>query len=358
MFQRKLKIFFIIILAVLSASIFGVQRFAAPMDASDATVTNFVVNPGDTTNTILDNLEEQGFIRNTTMARLYVRLSNHAHFFAGTFHLSKNMSMPHIIQTLNTATTSEETTLTIREGLRVVDVAALVEANLGIDAAEFKALTNDQEFINELAQDFPIIAHYDFNNDMLFKLEGLLAPDTYRLSVNATARDVIRTLVGQSNRIYKNHLAKFEASHFTIKEIFTLASMVESEVHTKEQREIVASIFANRIEQHMSLGSDVTTYYGIQLHMGERELTVAELNQRNAYNTRAPGFLGLPAGPVSSPSLMSIEAVLDMPNTNYLFFVNDKNGEIYPTSTYEQHAAVIARLQRDGLWYDDIRDNN
>jgi len=356
--SRKIKLSLVFLLIILSGAIFGVQRFVAPMDAHDNTVHSFTINPGESRDTILSNLLDEGLIRDKTITQIYVRLSNNNDFKAGTFDLTKSMSMPEIIHTLNHPASVEEMTLTIPEGLRVIDVAALMEANLGINAEEFKALTNDQSFIDELAQSYPVIANYDFNSDMLYKLEGLLAPDTYRFALNSTARDVIRILVGQTNRIYESHLDKFNASHFTIKEIFTLASMVESEVHTKEQREIVASIFANRIEQGIPLGSDVTTYYGIQLHMGVRELTVAELHQVNAYNTRAPGFLGLPAGPVSSPSLMSIEAVLDMPTTNYLFFVNDKNGDIYPTATNAEHEAIIDRLRRDGLWYDDVRENN
>jgi len=354
--MRKVKVSLIFILIILAGLVFLIREFTSPVDVNDQNPITFSITSGQGTNSIIDNLVEQGLIKNATAAKIYVRLSGNSDFKAGVFTLNKSMSMPEIIRTLNSSGAISEVPITIREGLRVVDVADIFNRELGINADEFKAATNDQAFIDELASRYPVIENYDFNNDMIYKLEGLLAPDTYRFGINATAKDVIETLVAQTNKIYEDHKALFDNSPLTIKEVFTLASMVEAEVHTREQREIVASIFENRIDAGMNLGSDVTTYYGIQVHMGDRELTVNELNQLNAYNTRAPGFLGLPAGPVSSPSLESIEAVLNAPTTDYLFFVNDKNGEIYPSATYAQHQAIIAKLQEDGLWYDDVRE--
>ena len=103
----------------------------------------------------------------------------------------------------------------------------------------------------------------------------------------------------------------------------------------------------------MSLGSDVTTYYAIKEDMGERDLYSKEINTYNAYNTRGPNMEGkLPVGPIASVSEESIKAVLNPAEGDYLYFVADKNGDIYFSNTYEQHQETIATLRKKGLWYE------
>ena len=102
----------------------------------------------------------------------------------------------------------------------------------------------------------------------------------------------------------------------------------------------------------MSLGSDVTTYYAIKVDMSERDLYQSELNKYNPYNTRGPRMEGkLPVGPISTVSIQSIEAALDPEETDYLYFVADKNGKIYFGKTVEEHNKNIQTLQNQGLWY-------
>ena len=103
----------------------------------------------------------------------------------------------------------------------------------------------------------------------------------------------------------------------------------------------------------MSLGSDVTTYYSIQVDMKERNLYSSEINQYNAYNTRGPNMSGkLPIGPISSISKDALEATLNPANAEYLYFVADSSGKIYFSNTYEEHQQIIKQLQTKGLWYE------
>ena len=103
----------------------------------------------------------------------------------------------------------------------------------------------------------------------------------------------------------------------------------------------------------MSLGSDVTTYYAMQVDMGERNLYSSELKTSNPYNTRGPNMNGkLPIGPIANPSEESIKAALNPSQTNYLYFVADSNGKIYFAKTYQEHQNIIKELQKQGLWYE------
>lgn len=102
----------------------------------------------------------------------------------------------------------------------------------------------------------------------------------------------------------------------------------------------------------MSLGSDVTTYYGIKVDMSERDLYQSELDKYNPYNTRGPRMEGkLPVGPIASVGLESIIAALEPEETNYLYFVADKNGKTYFAETLSKHQAIVSDLKSKGLWY-------
>ena len=109
----------------------------------------------------------------------------------------------------------------------------------------------------------------------------------------------------------------------------------------------------NRLAQNMSLGSDVTTYYAIRVDIGDRDLYEKEINTYNAYNTRGPNMNGkLPVGPIAAPSEQSINAALNPYDESYLYFVSDKNGEMYFTKTYEEHQQMVDTLKKKGLWYE------
>ena len=102
----------------------------------------------------------------------------------------------------------------------------------------------------------------------------------------------------------------------------------------------------------MSLGCDVTTYYGAKVNMGDRDLYQSELNECNGYNTRCSTFKGLPISPISNPSIDSIIASLEPSNSNYLYFLADKNRKIYFSKTYAEHNNMIAKLKKQGLWFE------
>ena len=349
--RRKRRVILLLILSILSLLLFSNNYFLSAVDSNDTRNVSFVIEENQNSDIILDNLANQDLIASKTVAQVYIRLSNQSNFQIGTFQLSRSMTLPEIIRTLNSSDNAQTINITFPEGIRVVDFANIANERLGIDVEEFKSLTNDQSFINDLSLRYEIIEKYEFNDAQLFKLEGLLAPDTYNLNYDTSARALIEILVAQTNTVYLEHQEMFENSDLNINEIFTLASIVEAEVHTYEDRMLVASIFMNRIRHNIPLGSDVTTYYGLQVQMGERDLTVSELAEVNDYNTRALSFIGLPVGPINSPSLQSILAALNYYPTEYLYFVNDVNGKTYPAITYQEHNEIITYLQEQGLWF-------
>ncbi len=149
-------------------------------------------------------------------------------------------------------------------------------------------------------------------------------------------------------REYKNNIS---SSRYSVHELITLASVVEKEGIYKDDRNKIASVFYNRLNSGMSLGSDVTTYYAFKIDMGTRDLTYNELNTYNPYNTRGPKMEGkLPVGPISNFSKESFEAVINPDSNDYYYFVADKNGKTYFTKTYAEHQKVIKEIKDSGNW--------
>ena len=134
-------------------------------------------------------------------------------------------------------------------------------------------------------------------------------------------------------------------------QIITMASIVELEGIDKTSRKDIAGVFYNRLKNGMTLGSDVTSYYGVKKDMTS-DITQSELDDDNPYNTRLSTMAGkLPVGPICNPSIVSIEASLKPSKHDYLYFVADKNGKVYYSKTNSEHEELINQLKSEGLWF-------
>ena len=142
---------------------------------------------------------------------------------------------------------------------------------------------------------------------------------------------------------------EIKKSKYSVHEIFTIASIAEKEANKYEDRKMVTQVINKRLELNMSLGMDVTSYYGVQKSMKET-LTKVDLNDENPYNTRVTTFIGLPVGPICNPSNDSIEASINPTTNDYLFFVADKHGKIYYTKTEKEHTAKVVEIKEKGDW--------
>ena len=157
-------------------------------------------------------------------------------------------------------------------------------------------------------------------------------------------------MIAETSKKIESKKDEITSSSKSIQEIFTLASIVELEGNTLEDRKGIAGVFQNRLLKGMNLGSDVTTYYGARVDMGERDLYASEVNACNSYNTRCPSFKRLPVSPICNPSLDSIIAALEPDDSEYLYFVADKNMKIYFSKTLNEHNNKIRELKEKNLW--------
>lgn len=306
----------------------------------------FEVHPGETTAEIAQRLDDLGLIRSALLFQGYARIRNmDARLEAGRYTLRSDMALAEILETLTDAPDIREISFTIHEGLRLEEVAELLEREGVAPAADLMAAM-EQPYDYDFLADRPAGA----------SLEGYLFPDTYRAFETITPTQVVKIMLDNFDRRFDDNLRqKVAEQDMTIYEVVTLASIVEREVILDEERPIVASVYLNRLEAGMLLQADPTVQYGLGYNERQGrwwpelffdELGIDQLaDVDHDYNTYR--YLGLPPGPICSPGLASIRAVLEPDEAGYYFFVakGDGSGEHAFARTLEEHNANVARYQ-------------
>ena len=318
--------------------------------SKESVPVSITIEIGSGSDTISSILSDNKVIRSKLAFKLFIKLNNVEGLQAGTYELNKNMSVQEIIQILKTGKViKEQVVITFIEGKNMRWIAKKISNSTNNSEQDVFDLLTDETYIDSLINDYWFITDSIKNKDIYYSLEGYLFPDTYYFDgKDVSVKDIFKSMLDKMNSVLTEYNAKTENIH----DILTLASIVELEGINNSSRKTIASVFYNRLNSNMSLGSDVTTYYAYKVDMGERDLTTSELYTYNPYNTRGPQMFGkLPVGPIASPSKSSIEAVINPDNTNYLYFVADKNGKVYFANTLTEHQQIVTDLKNKNLWY-------
>ena len=313
------------------------------------------ITSGTRTEEIVNQLKEQKLIKNSFIAKVYMKLNGVKGLQAGRYQLNQTMSLKEIINKISSGDIYNETVkITFKEGKNMRWIAKEIEENTNNSQDDIFNLLKNEQYIKTLIQKHWFLEDIIMNENIYYPLEGYLYPDTYIFkNKDVSVETIFDTMLKKEEDILSKYRTQIENSGKSVHEILTIASIVELEGNDSEARNGISSVIYNRLKANMSLGSDVTTYYAIKVDMGERNLYSSELQTSNPYNTRGPNMNGkLPIGPVANPSEESINAALNPTNTNYLYFVADRNGKIYFTTTYQEHQNLIKELQKQGLWYE------
>jgi UPF0755 protein len=303
--------------------------------SSDATPIPFTIEAGENGATIATRLERQGVISDAELFRLLLRYWGvDEHLEAGDYLLQRNMPMSEVVSQLQHGRLLAKT-VTIREGLRAEEVAHLLAAEGLADQEEFIRLVRDDAFHYDFLRDRPSIAPKT--------LEGFLFPDTYQFAVNISTTALIDTMLQNfDQRVTIDMRQQALDNGLTLFQALTLASIVEREAVIPEERPIIASVYLNRLRRGIYLEADPTVQYakGYDVSTGTwwPPLKAEELRTVDSpFNTYI--HPGLPPGPICSPGLASLEAVLNPAQTNYLFFLAKGDGSHVFAETFEEQLA-------------------
>lgn len=249
---------------------------------------------------------------------------------AGTYRFTGGQSVDAIVDTMIEGNAGY--TLTIPEGYTLKKIASAVQDTCSIKADDFYAIASKKAA--SYADEYPFLADaYEGS------MEGFLFPDTYTVPFGATADEVIRMMLDNfATQIASVDMSYASSKNLTTYDVLSLASMVEKESREDSDKADIASVFYNRLHAKMNLGSDVTTYYAVGKELTE-DLTNEDLNSDSPYNTRNPNHQGLPAGPICSPGLASLNAAAHPNETdNLYFFYSSKKDK---TMFFKDHASFL-----------------
>jgi len=236
----------------------------------------------------------------------------------------------------------------VKDGARLQQVAEAVSEQLPYTAEEILAVWSDTGYLNELIDKYWFLTDDILDDDVMFPLEGYLYADTYFVTDNMTIEGFTEMCLDRMDEELSARKDDIEASGFTVHELLTLTSIVTKEARADDQPK-VAGVFMNRLEQGMSLGSDVTVCYIFQ--EDRVELKVSQLESTNPYNTRK--YAGLPPGPICQVIGDAIDAVLHYEASDNIFFFADEDGVVH---YYKTQADFEQGIEDEGLLKDDDSD--
>ena len=314
-----------------------------PAGESDTPV-GFTISPGESVAQVAERLASAGLVSDAELFRRYVQYHGlDAGIEAGEFTLRQTMTIPEIAQALQQGQRAEQV-VTIREGLRLEEIAAEVGRQTTISEQEFLAL------VTAGWRELGLEAEFGFLSQLPAEatLEGFLFPDTYRLDRNAEPADLLRRMLENFARRVTPELRAAAANQgLDLYDMVTLASIVEREAVLAEERPVIAGVFYNRLRADYLLESCPTVQYSLGTPTDWwPSLTLDDLDRDLPTSTYQ--HKGLPPGPICSPGLASLEAVAYPAQTEFLFFLADctkNDGSHLFSVTLEEH---LANFQRCG----------
>lgn len=354
---KPINIIIIVVTIIILACVIGITYYTSMMSAVSNESEEVIIDiaQGDSSKTIGQKLKENNLIKSQFVFDIYTKLNNINDMKAGEYSLNKNMTMEEIVNIIQSGDDTSQRTVTITfiEGKNIRWIAKTIAEKTKNSEEDVYEVLKDSNYINDVIKKYWFITDEIKNKDIYYPLEGYLFPDTYQFKSNkVTVKEIFNTMLDQMENKLGAYKADIQKSGISVHKLFTVASIVELEASRQEDKAGVASVIYNRIKYNMSLGSDVTTYYAVKTDVSDRQLTQEELDTYNAYNTRGPNMNGeLPVGPICMVGIDSINVSLHPAESNYLYFVADKNGKLYFSENIEAHQESIDDLVNNDLWY-------
>jgi UPF0755 protein len=262
-------------------------------------------------------LKEEGIIKNAYAFTLFLRLTGKADDLkAGTYKIKPGTNYVSLIGKLIKGS-EIYVRITIPEGFSVEQIAERLYKN--------KIIDEPKRFINRIIRD---------------DLRGFLFPETYNFISNQGEGRVIETMRNEFNKFFtRAQKDKAKKLGYTIKEIVTLASLVEKEAKVPAERPVISAIFHKRLKKRIYLESCASVLFALGEH--KKRLRYKDLEIESPYNTYRR--FGLPPTPICSPGKESLMAALHPADTDYLYFFSKGDGSHIFSKTYKEHL----NLQRD-----------
>jgi UPF0755 protein len=367
-----------IVLAVIGITGFNVYGnfYTAPSDAPTGNYV-FTVKKGDTLSVIAAQLEKDKIIKSRSAFLIQEQLNPISPIQEGQYSIKLNKENPEGVLQLIDAQTKEITAnisknqkpsvrVTIREGLTLDQVFAILEQNKLVKASEMTEFAKKPSNFNKQTYEFlpePLSCNYgDIKTCAEYYIEGFIYPNTYDFFVPSTPTEIFKKFLDTFNQtVWQKVKSNLNGKDF--QKAIVMASVIEKETgrtkngindsnraEVNEERKNVAGVFYNRIENGMKWESNITVEYGTGRRTCEQTLKLDNClylddpDAKTQYNTYQ--ISSYPIAPITSPEYDCIVAALNPTKNDYLFFVSDATGKTYFSSTDSGHVQNIQKVQQ------------
>lgn len=349
-------LFFIIVIAVsVVVSIYAIlcMNDILAITKTKSNVTVSYSQEIETSNEAIDMLHKKGLIRCKNFCKFFVKLRDSVittsrlggPYEPGMYYLNGKMGLEGMLITLKGNTVSSETvTLTFPEGYTVPEIINKLSDNDVCDKAALISVIQSTDFSYSLVTDLKA------NDNVPYRLEGFMFPDTYEFYINESASSVVRKfLENGENKFTEEYKTRASEMNYSIYEIMTVASIVEKEAANDDQKRTIAAIIYNRLEDKanfptlgcLSTSDYITNKVAPNLSSTSSHTAEYYLSYYNTNNTST--VVGLPAGPICNPGTESIYAALYPESTNDKFFFHDTKGNMYTAATYQEFKSKVQK---------------
>jgi UPF0755 protein len=321
------------VLAVAAAGVWFVRDLERPYKAYDGTEQFVVIPPGSSQAAMARRLKEAGVVRSETTFRAAVWMRGAGRRLqAGEYRFDRPMSAGEVVDKIRRGDVFVQT-VTFREGLTIRQMSEIYES---------RGLGRAADFV-EAARSVALIEPLD---SQARDLEGYLFPDTYSLPRGTTAAQLVERMVAAFQKAMTVELREQAAARgLDVRQLVTLASLVEKETAKPDERPIVSAVYHNRLKIKMALYCDPTVIYALERagrYTGN--LTREDLQFDSPYNTYR--YAGLPPGPIAAPGRASLEAAANPATVSYLYFVSRNDGSHVFANTLDEHNRNVYEYQK------------
>jgi UPF0755 protein len=322
--------------AVIAAGAWFVTDLERPYKAYDGAEQFVDIPPGSSQTAIARRLKDAGVVRTESTFRAAVWMRGAGRRLqAGEYRFDRPMSAAEIVDKIRSGDVFLQT-ITFREGLTIRQMSELYQS---------RGLGRASDFVAAARNAAPIRALDPQATD----LEGYLFPDTYSLPRATTAAQLVERMVAAFQKVLTLDLREQAAVRgLSLRELVTLASLVEKETARPEERPVVSAVYHNRLKIRMALYCDPTVIYALERagrYTGD--LTREDLQFDSPYNTYR--YAGLPPGPIAAPGRASLEAAANPADASYLYFVSRNDGSHVFANTLDEHNRNVYEYQKKPL---------
>ena len=347
--QKEKKLVKRIVLSITAAFIILVVLFGLigyqyvttslePLDKNDQTEKIIEIPTGSSSKDIAQILQNNNIIKSAIVFSYYVRMNNETGFQAGNYEFSPSMSLDTIISQLQEGGTVAEykgNKVLVKEGITIDQIADAIAATTDYSKEDFLTVIKDEAFLTKMKTNYPELLTSALEaEDTRYRLEGYLFPATNDFPEEMSLEELVENMISKMDEVMQEYYPKIKESNRNVHDVLTIASLVEREGFTLEDRKLIAGVFNNRLEINMPLQTDIAVLYALDEH--KEYVSNNDVAVESPYNLYVhPGF---GPGPVDSPSADAIKATLEPTESEYLYFLADMStGKIYYAETYQQH---------------------